>query len=58
MTIDIASVAAEQYKAMPFISSSDPRRFSPLLQELRMDALKGKNSYPINMTLAHDLINQ
>ena len=43
---------------MTFIFSSDPRRFTPLLQELRMDSLKRNDSYLTNMTLAYDLLNQ
>mmetsp|Transcript_14537 Transcript_14537/g.20729 ORF Transcript_14537/g.20729 Transcript_14537/m.20729 type:complete len:161 (+) Transcript_14537:730-1212(+) len=50
--------AMEQYKAVTFILSSDPRCFSALIQDLRMDALKGIGSYPTTMTMAYDLINQ
>ena len=52
-------LSTNNYKAVLFILSSDPRHFGgSLLQELRMDTLKGKDSYPANVTLDHELLKQ
>jgi hypothetical protein len=57
-TLSTKDEAIECYKAVTFILSSDPWRFSTLIQGLKMDALKGIERYPTTMTMAYDLLNQ
>jgi hypothetical protein len=57
-TLSTKDEVIERYKAVTFILSSDTQRFSTLIQGLKMDALKGIESYPTTMTMAYDLLNQ